>query len=82
MWTEVGLYFAGLLVGLAMNFWLDVQLRRPRIAQSIVLVAFLAVVAFLLNRTGTQLDRWALVVVWPIVGLLAGLGAREERASL
>jgi purine-cytosine permease-like protein len=81
-WTDLLLYFGGLLVGLAAKFWLDVQLRRPSLVQAILLVAIFGVVLFLLNVTGARLDRWVLTLLWPVIGLLVGLGARDERMGL
>jgi hypothetical protein len=73
----VGLYFVGMLVGLAAKIALDVQLRRPGARQSIGLV----ILAFLLwgatSVTHTPFTDLLLPLVWAGTGLLAGLGSRE-----
>jgi hypothetical protein len=73
----VGLYVVGMLIGLAANIALDVQLRRPGIRQVLGLVTF----AFLLwgatSITQTPFTDILLPLVWAGTGLLAGLGSRE-----
>jgi hypothetical protein len=73
----ISLYVVGMLVGLAANIALDVQLRRPGIRQVLGLVTF----AFLLwgatSVTQTPFTDILLPLVWAGTGLLAGLGSRE-----
>jgi hypothetical protein len=73
----VGLYFVGMLIGLAAKIALDVQLGRPGTRQLVGLV----ILAFLLwgaiSVTHTPFTAVLLPLVWAGTGLLAGLGSRE-----
>jgi hypothetical protein len=73
----IGLYFVGMLVGLAGKIALDVQWRRPGIRQAAGLVIFALVLWGALSVTHTPFTDVLLPVVWAGTGLLAGLGSRE-----
>jgi hypothetical protein len=77
----IGLYVVGILIGLAANLALDVQLRRPGTRQ----VAGLIILAFLLwgaiSVTHTPFTEVLLPLVWAGTGLLAGLGSREMHTA-
>jgi hypothetical protein len=73
----VCLYIVGMLVGLAANMALDVQLRRPgtRPVIGLIILAFLLWGA--ISITHTPFTDVLLPAVWAGTGLLAGLGSRE-----
>jgi hypothetical protein len=73
----VALYVVGMLIGLAANIALDVQLRRPGIRQVLGLVTFALLVWGATSITQTPFTDVLLPLVWAGTGLLAGLGSRE-----
>jgi hypothetical protein len=77
----VGLYFAGLLVGLGASVALDVQLRRPGIRQGVGLAMFVMLAWGVLLVTGTQFTQILLPTMWGGTGVLAGLGSRDFAAT-
>jgi hypothetical protein len=66
-----------MLVGLAANVALDVQLRRPGNRQVLGLVTFAFLVWGAASVTQTPFTDFLLPLVWAGTGLLAGLGSRE-----
>lgn len=82
MWLFLLLYTCGIVVGVWANRALNVQLRRPGLAKSIALVVLgLLLIVFLATHNITMPD-WLLGVTWAGIGLLAGLGSREQRAPI
>jgi hypothetical protein len=77
----IGLYFVGMIVGLAAKIALDVQLRRPGIRQAFGLVIFALVLWGAMSVTGTPFTDVLLPMVWGGTGLLAGLGSREMHTA-
>ena len=73
----IALYVVGMLVGLAANIALDVQLHRPGIRQVLGLVTFAFLVWGATSITQTPFTDVLLPLVWAGTGLLAGLGSRE-----
>ena len=77
----IGLYVVGMLVGLAANVALDVQLRRPGIRQVLGLVTFALLLWGATSITHTPFTDILLPLVWAGTGLLAGLGSRELKTA-
>jgi hypothetical protein len=77
LFLYIGLYVVGMLVGLAANIALDVQLRRPGIRQVLGLVTFAFLIWGAASVTQTPFTDFLLPLVWAGTGLLAGLGSRE-----
>lgn len=77
----LGLYFVGMLIGLAAKIALDVQLRRPGTRQVVGLIIFALVLWGVLSITHTQFTDVLLPLVWAGTGLLAGLGSREMHTA-
>lgn len=77
----VALYVVGMLMGLAAETALDVQLRRPGTRQTVGLI----ILAFLLwgaiSVTHTPFTDVLLPLVWAGTGLLAGLGSRDMHTA-
>ena len=73
----VGLYFLGLLIGLAANLALDVQLHRPGLRQFVGLILFGVLLWGVLSVTHTAFADVILPLLWLGIGLLAGLGSRD-----
>ena len=65
------------VLGLAANIALDVQLRRPDIRQTTGLVMFVLLLWGATSITHTAFTDLLLPLVWAGTGLLAGLGSRE-----
>jgi hypothetical protein len=78
----IALYFAGLLVGLATNIALDVQLRRPGIRQVAALIMVVLLLWGATSITHTPFTDILLPLVWAGTGLLAGLGSREMHTEV
>jgi len=75
----IALYVVGVLIGLAANIVLDVQLRRPGLRQSTGLIMFILLLWGATSITHTPFTEVLLPLVWAGTGLLAGLGSREMR---
>ena len=73
----IALYVVGVLIGLAANIALDVQLRRPGLRQSTGLIMFVLLLWGATSITHTPFTEVLLPLVWAGTGLLAGLGSRE-----
>ncbi len=73
----IALYVMGVLIGLAANIALDVQLRRPGLRQSTGLIMFILLLWGATSITHTPFTEVLLPLVWAGTGLLAGLGSRE-----
>ncbi len=73
----IGLYVVAVLIGLAANIALDVQLRRPGLRQSTGLIMFVLLLWGATAITHTAFTDILLPLVWAGTGLLAGLGSRE-----
>jgi hypothetical protein len=73
----IALYVLGLLVGLAANIALDVQLRRPGMRQGFGLIMFALLLWGAISLTHTPFTDVLLPLVWAGTGLLAGLGSRQ-----
>ena len=73
----IALYVVGMLVGLAANIALDVQLRRPGIRQGAGLIMFVFLLWGATAITHTALTDVLLPFLWAGTGLLAGLGSKE-----
>jgi len=73
----IALYFVAVVLGLAANIALDVQLRRPDIRQTTGLVMFVLLLWGATSITHTAFTDLLLPLVWAGTGLLAGLGSRE-----
>ena len=73
----IALYFAGMLIGLAANIALDVQLRRPGVRQVAALVMVVLLLWGATLITHTPFTDILLPLVWAGTGLLVGLGSRE-----
>ncbi len=78
----IALYVIGMLLGLAANTALDVQLRRPGIRQVAALIMFVLLLWGATAVTHTPFTDILLPVVWAGTGLLAGLGSRELHAEV
>ena len=72
----IALYVVGVLIGLAANIVLDVQLRRPGLRQSTGLIMFVLLLWGATSITHTPFTEVLLPLVWGGTGLLAGLGSR------
>lgn len=81
MWVYVALYVGGMLVGLAANVALDVQMHRPGARQAIGLVVFVLLLWGASSLTRAPLGDFLLPIIWLGTGLLAGLGSREMHAA-
>ena len=73
----IALYVLGLLIGLAANIALDVQLRRPGMRQGFGLIMFALLLWGAMSVTHTPFTAVLLPLVWAGTGLLAGLGSRQ-----
>ena len=73
----IALYVLGVLLGLAANIALDVQLRRPGIRQVLGLVTFALLLWGATSVTHTPFTDLLLPLVWAGTGPLAGLGSRK-----
>lgn len=81
IWLEVLVYVIGLVAGVAASQMLDLQIRRPGLKQSIALAVLGLLLSIFLINTNTTMPQWLLMILWAGIGLLAGLGSREARAS-
>jgi hypothetical protein len=77
----VGLYFVGMLLGLAAKIALDVQLRRPGTRQVVGLFVLVLLLWGATSVTHTPFTEIVLPLVWAGTGLLAGLGSREMHTA-
>jgi len=75
----IALYVVAVLIGLAANIALDVQLRRPGLRQSAGLIMFVLLLWGATSITHTPFTELLLPLMWAGTGLLAGLGSREMR---
>ena len=75
----IALYVVAVLIGLAANIALDVQLRRPGLRQSAGLLMFVLLLWGATSITHTPFTELLLPLMWAGTGLLAGLGSREMR---
>ncbi len=73
----VGLYFVGMLAGLAAKIAFDVQLHRPGTRQVVGLVILVLLLWGAISVTHTPFTDVLLPLVWAGTGLLAGFGSRE-----
>lgn len=73
----IALYVVAVLIGLAANIALDVQLRRPGLRQSAGLIMFVLLLWGATSITHTPFTELLLPLMWAGTGLLAGLGSRE-----
>ena len=73
----VGLYFLGMLIGLAAKMALDVQLRRPGTRPVVGLFILALLLWGAIAITHTPFTEVLLPLVWSGTGLLAGLGSRD-----
>jgi hypothetical protein len=73
----IALYVVAVLIGLAANIALDVQLRRPGLRQSAGLLMFVLLLWGATSITHTPFTELLLPLMWAGTGLLAGLGSRE-----
>jgi hypothetical protein len=73
----IALYVVAVLIGLAANTALDVQLRRPGLRQSAGLIMFVLLLWGATSITHTPFTELLLPLMWAGTGLLAGLGSRE-----
>jgi hypothetical protein len=71
----------GLIAGVFASQVLDVQLRRPGLKISIVLAMLGTLLTVFLINTNSTMPDWLLMTLWIGIGLLAGLGSRESRAT-
>jgi len=79
MWLYLFVYFIGLVLGVAANLLLDVQLRRPALSRQIVLAAFAVVVAVIIFQWSTAPEQWIVFGLWGTTGVLCGLGSRASQ---
>jgi hypothetical protein len=82
MWAYLLVYFLGIVVGVLASVLLNVQLRRPGLAKSVVLVGFAGLLTVFIATHNTTMPEWLLVLLWAGIGLLGGLGSREARAPM
>ncbi|MCC6177022.1 MAG: hypothetical protein IT305_17060 [Chloroflexi bacterium] len=82
VWWYLATYFAGLILGVIANVWLDVRLRRPALSRQIVLAALGIVVGVVIYQWSTRPELWIMYGLWASTGVLAGLGSRESREPL
>ena len=82
MWLYLLTYFIGLVLGVAANVLLDVQLRRPALSRQIVLAVFAIVVAVIIFQWSTAPEQWIVFGLWGVTGILCGLGSRESREPI
>jgi hypothetical protein len=78
MWLYLFVYFIGLVLGVAANVLLDVQLRRPALGRQIVLAVFAIVVAVIIFQWSTAPEQWIVLGLWGVTGVLCGLGSRAS----
>jgi hypothetical protein len=81
LWISIVAYFLGLIVGVFASQVLDVQLRRPGLKISIALAMLGTLLTVFLINTNSTMPDWLLMALWVGIGLLAGLGSRETRAT-
>jgi MFS family permease len=81
LWISIAAYFLGLIVGVFASQVLDVQLRRPGLKISIALAMLGTLLTVFLINTNSTMPDWLLMALWVGIGLLAGLGSRETRAT-
>lgn len=67
-------YFLGIVAGVAASELLGVQLSRPGLIKSILLIGLALVVAFLVLRANIHLSEWLWYPIWAGVGVMVGLG--------
>ncbi|HET6315093.1 MAG TPA: hypothetical protein VFG86_01450 [Chloroflexota bacterium] len=77
----IAFYFVAVVIGLAANIALDVQLRRPDLRQSAGLIMFILLLWGATSITHTPFTDVLLPLVWAGTGLLAGLGSREIQSA-
>ena len=82
MWLFISLYLVGVVLGVWANRALDVQLKRPGLSKSIALAVLAILLTVFLATHNIVMPEWLLASIWAGIGLLAGLGSREMRASL
>jgi hypothetical protein len=81
LWLSIGAYFLGLIAGVFASQVLDLQLRRPGLKISLVLAMLGTLLTIFLINTNSTMPDWLLMTLWVGIGLLAGLGSRESRAT-
>jgi hypothetical protein len=81
LWISIAAYFLGLIAGVFASQVLDLQLRRPGLKISIALAMLGTLLTVFLINTNSTMPDWLLMMLWVGIGLLAGLGSRESRAT-